>query len=124
MPGDRDTECEIHRQFASHKIQREWFKPATDIIEFIERSCAKTERNIVECLNGRECRIWFARPLRANCGSLLMLGTHNMRVWADEELDVILGIEGRIELIEDYLSSVGVSSEALQEFRAALGSQS
>ena len=35
MKGDLRTEGEMHRRFAKHRLQGEWFKLSTEIIECI-----------------------------------------------------------------------------------------
>lgn len=43
-----------------------------------------------------------------------------MKLLADEELCCVLGIEGQLAVIEDFLVSQEVSAQALEEFRSAV----
>jgi hypothetical protein len=35
IPGDASRERELHRRFAPHRLRREWFRPAPEILEFV-----------------------------------------------------------------------------------------
>lgn len=39
--GDYDTEAQIHRQLAAHRLEGEWFKPHADVLSFIAQACRK-----------------------------------------------------------------------------------
>lgn len=41
LAGDKRLEGELHARFAAHRISREWFRPASELLEFIaERRAA------------------------------------------------------------------------------------
>lgn len=53
VDGGRDTEEKLHRHFAGHRLQGEWFKPAADLLKFIAERCKKPDEYEVE-----KFRLW------------------------------------------------------------------
>ena len=120
MAGDVEVEQKVQEQFATYRIRGEWFEPVSPIFDFIKRHCNRHDVNTVQLLEDGECRIIFARPLKASQDLVLLFGSHRMKLLADEELNCVLGIEGQSAVIEDFLVSQGINEQALKEFRSAL----
>lgn len=44
MPGSKQTEGSLHRRFARHRMQGEWFRPAQEILDFVASQIARPVR--------------------------------------------------------------------------------
>jgi hypothetical protein len=119
MMGDLEVEQKVQEQFAAYCIRGEWFEPVTQVFDFIEQYCNRPDRNTVQLLEDGECRIIFAQPLKVSLDLVLLFGSHKMKLLADEELNCVLGIQGKPAVIEDFLMQ-DVNEQALGEFRSAI----
>ena len=122
VEGDFETETRLHNLFANYRLRGEWFKPCTEILDYISSYCVSPSHttNTVYSLGNGEHRIIFPQPIILNMRSFLFFGTHKIRIICDKGAENILGYEGKGGVLENFLRSIGVDEQNLQDFRRSI----
>jgi hypothetical protein len=121
MSGTFYSEAQIKEKFSQFWIRGEWFHPDQEILNFVEKYTVKPNINLVGSIGGGEYRITFAQPFGFTLDFVILSGTHKLRVMCDSDLVFVLGIEGKREILLDWLEGLpGITEKAFKEFEQSM----
>ena len=121
MRGSLDDEAEIKERFSKSNIRGEWYRPSSEVMDFVKENASKPNKNIVYSIGDGEYRITFSQPIKATTNFLFLVGSHKIRVLTDKEIELVFGVEGKKEILLSWLASLGVvTKQATDEFAASV----
>ena len=120
MDGTIKDESKLKKIFLEFNIRGEWYRPVTEILNYIEQN-KNPRKNIVSSLGDGTYRITFVEPFKFTMNFFLLAGSHRMKILSDSDAEFVFGVEGKKEVLISWLNSLnGVTQEAINEFASSM----
>ena len=120
MGGSLEDEAKIHETLARFNIRGEWYRPSSEVLEFVESNANKPNEHIVTSFGNGIFRITSSNPMKLNMRFLLLARTHKIQILTDSdgESQLVLGVQGERDILLNWLESLEIlSPEELENYR-------
>lgn len=117
LHGSMKDEEKLHKMFEDYHLRGEWYSPGDLLLEYINKNSQL--KNSVIKLNDKFYKILLVKPIKLTLDFYVNISSFNLKILADSDLRFVFGVEGKREIILDWLKDIdGLTSSALAEFES------